>query len=146
MRFFKIHSGVFLAAFLLSLAVAAGSGYAQQNCRQVCDHETVKCVRYGKGCVQYQYQCAGYRDVCTGRDRSGGCLRHQQVCAQYKQACTRYQQVCVQQQKVCTHYQTVCSPSKPAGPPGNAFRQLKEIGKGKDSTFDGGPGSTLNRR
>ncbi len=146
MRFSKIQSGVLLVTLLLSLAATTGNGHAQQNCKQVCVHETVKCVKYGNGCVQYQYQCASYRDVCTARDRSGGCIRHQQVCAQYKQACTRYQQVCLQQQKVCSNYQTVCSPSNQAGAPGKAFQQLQGIGKGRDSIFDGGPGSTLNRR
>lgn len=141
----KINLIAVIVGTLMGLMAMAGNGYAQPGCKQVCVQETTKCVKQGNSCVQYGNTCAQYRNNCVAYNRYGACTRHQQVCAQYRQTCTRYQQGCLQQQKVCSQYQNVC-PSQPTPRTGKAFEQLKEIGGGKDSTFDGGPGSTLNRR
>ncbi len=135
----------FLVAVIVSFALMAGEGFSQQGCRQVCVKEAVKCIKYGSGCAQYQNQCSYYQNRCVSHNRYGGCSRYQQVCARYRQVCTRTQQTCLQKQNVCSQYQTVCQ-KQPAATPGKAFQQLQEIEKGRDSLFDGGPGSTLNRR
>ncbi len=146
MRFIGNRFWVLFIPVTVSFVLMSGDGFCQQQgCKQVCVKEAVKCVKYGQGCAQYQYQCSSYQNNCVSYNRYGGCTRYQKVCAQYKHVCTQTQQVCVQQQPVCSQYQTVCS-NQPAATQGKAFQQLQEIDKGRDSLFDGGPGSTLNRR
>jgi len=146
MRLIYVRLWVLFISVIVFFALMAGEGFSQQQgCKQVCVKEAVQCLKYGTGCAQYQNQCTSYRNNCISYNRYGGCSRYQQVCAQYKQVCTQTQQICLQQQKVCNQYQTVC-PNQPVATPGKAFQQLQEIEKGRDSLFDGGPGSTLNRR
>jgi hypothetical protein len=146
MGLLKSNPGILCALVLLVSFALTGLGLAQQGCKQVCVDEAVKCLQTGTKCTAYGNQCVQYRNNCTSYNRYGACTRYQQVCSQYKQVCQRQEQACLRQQKVCKKYDTVCPSAKPAGKPGKAFEQLKEIEQGKDSTFDGGPGSTLNRR
>jgi hypothetical protein len=134
-----------LTVILCILFVTAGSSFADGGCKQVCVKEGKKCVQYGQKCTHYNNQCARYQNQCIRYSR-GSCTQYQQVCTQYKQVCTHYQQACVQEQTYCLQQQTVCPQQNHAVNKGKAYQQLEEIAGGKDSMFDGGPGSTLNRR
>ena len=145
---------LFSAVLLLAvLAIAIPASAA--DCYKKCVSEKSVCLKYVNQCVQQGLKCIRNETICTSRDRrTGQCLSTQQRCAQYNQVCTQYKQVCVQYDKTCAQYQTVCPDPKPqplaqqrtqpSG--GKALDQLKAIEKGNDSIFDGGPGSTLNRR
>ncbi len=136
----------FSMGILFILLAMAGNGFAQGGCKQVCVKEGKKCAQYGQRCVDYKNQCVRSQNQCI--QYSGGrCLQYQQVCTQYRQVCARYQQACVREQTYCLQHRIVCPQQTPyAGKQGRAYQQLQEIEGGKDSLFDGGPGSTLNRR
>jgi len=147
-----LFSAVLLLA-ILAIAIPASAA----DCYKKCVSEKSVCLKYVNQCVQQGLKCIRNETICTSRDRrTGQCLSTQQRCAQYNQVCTQYKQVCVQYDKTCAQYQTVCPDSKPQPQPlgqqrtqpsgGKALDQLKAIEKGNDSIFDGGPGSTLNRR
>ncbi len=138
---------------LATLAIALPTFAA--DCYKKCVSERSVCKKYVNQCVQQGLKCIRTETVCTSRDRrTGRCLSTTQRCAQYNQVCTQYKQVCVQYDKTCAQYKTVCPDPKPKPlaqqkiPPSGskALDQLKAIEKGNDSIFDGGPGSTLNRR
>ena len=138
---------------VVAIAIPASAG----DCYKKCVSEKSVCLKYVNQCVQQGLKCIRTETVCTSRDsKTTRCLSTQQRCAQYNTVCTQYKQVCVQYDKTCAQYQTVCPDSKPQPQPlgqqktqpsgGKALDQLKAIEKGNDSIFDGGPGSTLNRR
>jgi hypothetical protein len=145
---------LFSAVLVLAVLAIAIPTFAA-DCYKKCVSEKSVCKQYVKQCVQQGLKCIRTETICTSRDRrTGQCLSTQQRCAQYQQVCTQYKDVCVQYDKTCTQYQTVCPDAKPqpmgqqrtAPSGGKALDQLKAIDQGKDSIFDGGPGSTLNRR
>lgn len=140
---------------LAALAIAIPSFAA--DCYQKCVSERSVCKKSVNQCVQQNLKCIRTQSFCTSKDyRTGRCLNYQQKCAQYERVCSQYRQVCVQYEKTCAKYEKVCQdsqqkpqpmPQQQVEPRGSkALDQLKDIERGNDWRFDGGPGSTLNRR